>query len=54
MATHLIVQGATSNDREPLPAGHPESWGAINAGTWLANSPYLLPRAMTSENGVVR
>lgn len=25
---------------DPLPAGHPVSWGAITAGTWLAGSPY--------------
>jgi len=26
--------------KEPLPAGHPESWGAITAGTLLEGSPY--------------
>jgi len=29
--------------REPLPAGHPVSWGAITAGTLLAGSPYPWP-----------
>ena len=29
--------------REPLPAGHPRSWGAINAGTLLEGTPYPLP-----------
>lgn len=29
--------------REPLPAGHPRSWNAINAGTVLAGTPYPLP-----------
>jgi hypothetical protein len=29
--------------REPLPAGHPRSWDAINAGTVLEGSPYPLP-----------
>ena len=29
--------------REPLPAGHPRSWGVINAGTVLADEPYPLP-----------
>lgn len=29
--------------REPLPPGHPESWGAITAGTSLAESPYIIP-----------
>ena len=28
---------------EPLPAGHPRSWGAINAGTLLEGTPYPLP-----------
>ena len=27
--------------RPPLPAGHPDSWAAITAGTSLAGSPYL-------------
>jgi hypothetical protein len=26
--------------REPLPAGHPTSWNAINAGTVLEGAPY--------------
>jgi hypothetical protein len=26
--------------REPLPAGHPRSWDAINAGTVLEGEPY--------------
>ena len=29
--------------REPLPAGHPRSWGAITAGTLLEGTPYPLP-----------
>jgi hypothetical protein len=28
--------------REPLPAGHPTTWGAINAGTVLRGRPYPL------------
>jgi hypothetical protein len=28
--------------REPLPAGHPASWDAINAGTVLQGVPYPL------------
>jgi hypothetical protein len=28
--------------REPLPAGHPTSWNAINAGTVLEGEPYPL------------
>ena len=30
-------------EREPLPAGHPASWDAINAGTVLEGQPYPLP-----------
>lgn len=30
-------------EREPLPAGHPVSWGALIAGTLLAGTPYPLP-----------
>jgi hypothetical protein len=29
--------------RDPLPAGHPRSWGAINDGTVLQDEPYPLP-----------
>ena len=29
--------------REPLPAGHPRSWGAITDGTLLEGAPYPLP-----------
>lgn len=29
--------------REPLPAGHPRTWGAITAGTVLEGMPYPLP-----------
>ncbi len=29
--------------REPLPAGHPRSWGAITEDTVLADTPYPLP-----------
>jgi hypothetical protein len=29
--------------RDPLPAGHPRSWGVITAGTVLENVPYGLP-----------
>jgi hypothetical protein len=30
--------------RDALPAGHPRTWGAMNAGTVLADTPYPLPR----------
>jgi hypothetical protein len=26
--------------RDPLPAGHPRTWGVMNAGTVLADEPY--------------
>ncbi len=29
--------------REPLPAGHPRTWGAMTAGTVLEDTPYPLP-----------
>ncbi|WP_428490322.1 AsnC family protein [Rhodopila sp.] len=29
--------------REPLPAGHGDSWGAINRGTSLENVPFQTP-----------
>lgn len=29
--------------RPPLPAGHPDSWGAINRGTALEGHPYPMP-----------
>lgn len=28
--------------REPLPAGHPASWGALTSGTVLEGAPYPL------------
>ncbi|HBK07840.1 MAG TPA: AsnC family protein [Acetobacteraceae bacterium] len=31
------------SDRASLPAGHPESWGAINRGTALENVPFRTP-----------
>ena len=39
-----VVRGRmAATDRGPLPAGHALSWGAINAGTVLAGSPYPYP-----------
>lgn len=34
--------GSEDPAREPLPAGHPASWDAINAGTVLEGEPYPL------------
>jgi hypothetical protein len=31
------------SDREPLPAGHSDSWGAINRGTSLEDVPFRTP-----------
>ncbi len=30
-------------DRQPLPAGHADSWGAINRGTSLEDVPFATP-----------
>jgi hypothetical protein len=30
-------------DREPLPAGHADSWGAINRGSCLEDVPFQAP-----------
>jgi hypothetical protein len=29
--------------RDPLPPGHPRSWGVLTAGTLLEGTPYPLP-----------
>jgi hypothetical protein len=29
--------------RDPLPAGHPKSWGVLTVGTLLEGTPYPLP-----------
>ena len=36
------VSLATFEDpaREPLPAGHPQAWGVLTEGTWLAGTRY--------------
>jgi hypothetical protein len=33
-------------DRGPLPAGHSRTWGAMNAGTILADAPYPPPERL--------
>ncbi len=30
-------------ERQPMPAGHAESWGAINRGTSLEDAPFRSP-----------
>jgi hypothetical protein len=31
------------SERAPLPAGHPDTWGAINRGTVLGNTRFRAP-----------
>jgi len=38
--TAEIITAPDDPDREPLPAGHPETWGIIVAGTCLAGTEY--------------
>jgi hypothetical protein len=38
-----VVRELLDPGREPLPAGHPVTWGAITAGTLLAGSRYPWP-----------
>jgi hypothetical protein len=41
-----VVMRPTAEDpaREPLPAGHPQAWMVLTAGTWLDGTPYPQPR----------
>lgn len=32
--------------REPLAAGHPQAWGVLTQGTWLAGTRYPTPAIM--------
>jgi hypothetical protein len=40
------VTGLDESDRPPLPAGHADSWGAINRATSLADVPFRIPGAI--------
>ena len=42
--------GPMSDDpaREPLPAGHPDTWGVLTKGTWLEGTRYPAPASMGS------
>jgi hypothetical protein len=40
--------------RDPLPAGHPRSWGVITAGTLLENAPYALPAFPADRSRTLR
>jgi hypothetical protein len=42
-APEFVLPPPDDPARDPLPAGHPRSWGAITAGTLLENAPYDLP-----------
>ena len=42
------VPPPAKNEREPLPAGHPLTWGAITAGTVLAGAPYRYSPPVTA------
>ena len=37
------LASAVPDERQPLPAGHPDSWGAITQGTSLAGVPFRPP-----------
>jgi hypothetical protein len=37
------IMDLDESGREPLPAGHTESWGAINRGTSLEDVPFRTP-----------
>ena len=37
------VTTVDESDRDALPAGHAETWGAINRGTGLENVPFPTP-----------
>ncbi len=30
-------------ERDPLPAGHPATWGLLTNGTCLEGAPYVIP-----------
>ena len=40
---HEFVAPPEDLARDPLPAGHPRSWGVLTAGTVLQDVPYPLP-----------
>ena len=40
------VRDLDQSDRQPLPAGHPHSWGALTAGTVLQDMPFHAPDAI--------
>jgi hypothetical protein len=40
------VAALDDSAREPLPAGHAESWGAINRGTSLEGVPFQTPATL--------
>ena len=40
MVARATQKKAPERSYEPLPAGHPASWGAITRGTWLDGAEY--------------
>ena len=40
MVARATPQKAAERSYEPLPPGHPASWGAITRGTWLDGAEY--------------
>ena len=40
---HAVRGRPGPDDRPPLPAGHPDTWGLINAGTCIEGAPYPFP-----------
>ena len=49
-----LRRDSTDSGREPLPAGHPVSWGAITIGTLLAGLPYPAVAAPAAQPAVHR
>ncbi len=41
--------GAENPERDPLPAGHPISWGLLTAGTSLEGTLYQIPKLPKSD-----
>lgn len=38
-----VMSPADDPERAPLPAGHPQTWSILTAGTVLEGTPYPLP-----------
>jgi hypothetical protein len=42
-------RAAAGTDRQPLPAGSPQTWGVITCGTLLDGVPYVYQAALTAR-----